>query len=223
MLINKGSLRSCGAALGLAVLSACAHEVAFDADYVPEETPPFIAQGKLLVVMPEEQRQFVYEGPPTSRVGDFTTLTVPLGAIIEDIAGRVFTACFAEGVEFVETLADRDDYVVAIQGDMQSFTYAYTRVLDRAFSEDEDEALVWTTPEVEISFHVQAFDGDGARILERTYASGVRSGESYIVTNRPAERVNETLHATLHELMLRLANDIRPLLVGQCEVTDLDA
>jgi hypothetical protein len=42
-----------------------------------------------------------------------------------------------------------------------------------------------------------------------------------MVTSRPAERINRTLHATLHSLMLKLAADLRPLLLEECEITDV--
>ena len=77
-----------------------------------------------------------------------------------------------------------------------------------------------TTPQVEFDLSVRAYDSSGSAMLERTYPSGLVSGESYEITNRPYERVNETFHAALHEIMVRVAEDIRPLLVGQCEITD---
>jgi hypothetical protein len=187
---------------------------------VPQQTPPFIAQGTLLVVMPQEQREFVYQGSPASSTGDFTTLTVPLGAIVEDIARQVFGACFAHGVEFVEALPPGGDYVVALLGDMRKFTYSYTKVIEQGFSDDAD-VLRWITPELEIAFDVVIFDRGGSVVLEKTYDSGLTAGESYLVTNRPAERINRTLHATLHALMLQVASDLRPLLVGECEVADV--
>ena len=30
------------------------------------ESPPFVAQGKLLIILPQEQREFVYSAAPTS-------------------------------------------------------------------------------------------------------------------------------------------------------------
>jgi len=171
--------------------------------------------------MPQEQREFVYEGRPASTTGDFTTLTVPIGTIVEEIAKEVFGGCFAFGVEFVDEVADRDDYVLAIEGDMQEFVYAYTKVIEQGF--DEENVEVWITPELTIAFAVKAFKRSGELVLDKTYDSGLRAGESYMVTGRPAERINRTLHATLHALMLQLADDIRPLLIGECRITDLEA
>jgi hypothetical protein len=204
---------------GAAAAASCAYEVGYRPEYLPEGAPSFVAQGKLLVVMPQEQREFVYEGRPSSTTGDFTTLTVPIGSIIQDIATDVFGECFAYGVEFVDSLEGQADYVLALEGDMQEFVYAYNKVIEQGF--DEQDVDVWITPELEISFAVKAYNRSGATVLDRTYDSGVQAGESYMVTGRPAERINRTLHATLHALMLQLAADLRPLLIGECELVDV--
>jgi hypothetical protein len=205
-----------GAAL---LLGACAYEIGYRPEYVPSATPSYIAQGKLLVVMPREQREFVYQGKPSSTTGDFTTLTVPIGVIVQDIATQVFGQCFAYGVEFTDSTAGRDDYVLALEGDMQEFVYSYTKVIDQGFT--GQPADVWIIPEVDIAFAVKARNRVGNVVLDKTYDSGVQAGESYMVTSKPAERINRTLHATLHALMLQVAADVRPLLLDECTITDV--
>jgi hypothetical protein len=86
------TLLSTAAALAL---GACAYEIGYRGDYLRQEPPQYVAQGKLLIVMPEEQRAFTYEGPPSSRTGDYTTLVVPIGDIVQEIASHVFGECFA--------------------------------------------------------------------------------------------------------------------------------
>jgi hypothetical protein len=202
-------------------LSACAYEVGYRPEYLPPDAPTYVAQGKLLVVMPEEQRAFTYEGPPSSDTGNFTTLVVPVGNIVQEIASHVFGECFAYGVEFADSRAGRDDYVLAIEGDMQEFIYSYTKVIDAGFN--AQRADTWIVPEVEIAFAVKAYNRAGGQVLDKVYDSGVKAGEEYLVTSRPAERINRVLHATLHELMLDLVADVRPLLMEECEITDLAA
>ena len=199
-------------------LAGCAYEVGFQPDYLPNDRPPYVAKGRLLIVMPEDQRQFVYEGAPSSTTGDFTTLTVPIGQIVQDIAQDVFGGCFAYGVDFVNSREGQDDYVLALEGDMQQFIYSYTKVIDQGFDGQQPDA--WITPEVSISFAVRAYDRAGAVVLDKVYDSGVKAGESYLVSGRPAERINRTLHETLHALMLQVVADIRPLLVDECEIVD---
>lgn len=199
-------------------LGGCAYEIGYRGEYLPQEPPQYVARGKLLIVMPEEQRSFVYEGPPSSRTGDFTTLTVPVGAIVQEIASHVFGECFAYGVDFVPSREGRDDYVLALEGDMQEFIYSYTKVIDEGFN--TERADVWIVPEVEVAFAVKGYNRTGAMVLDKIYDSGVKAGEEYMITSKPAERINRVLHTTLHDLMLELVADVRPLLMEECEVTD---
>ena len=203
------------------LLAACAYEVAYRPDYVSADPPPYIAKAKLLIVMPATQREFVYKGHPSSSTGDYTTLTIPMGAIVEEVATQVFGGCFANGVDFVESLEGQDGYVLAVEGDMRDFAYSYTKILDQGFGDGEGTAVPWIVPEIDIAFHVKAYNRAGETVLDKLYDSGVAVGASYIVTGRPAERINQVLHKTLQTLMLNLATDIRPLLTGACEVEEV--
>ena len=210
--------------VALAAGAGCAYEIAYDPAFVPEERPQYVADGKILLVMPPEQQEFVYTSAPDSVTGDFTTLTVPMGAIVRDIAEDVFASCFGQGVAFAPERVLNGDYVIALEGNMEEFVYRYKRVIERGFEEantNEGEVDAWITPEVDISFDVRAFDRSGNKVLEKIYSSGVTAGEGYRVTSRPAERINETLHATLHALLLQVAADLKPLLVGECTVLDV--
>jgi hypothetical protein len=218
---TAGAVARIGVLGGLLLLAGCAYEIGYQPAYLPPDAPTYVAQGKLLVVMPEEQRAFTYEGPPSSTTGDFTKLTVPIGNIVQEIASHVFGECFAYGVEFVGSRSDRDDYVLAIEGNMQEFIYSYTRVIDQGF--EEEDTNVWIVPEVEIAFAVKAYNRAGEQVLDKVYDSGVTAGEEYLVTSRPAERINRVLHATLHDLMLQVVADVRPLLMEECQITDLAA
>lgn len=203
----------------VAAVAGCSYQVGYNEDYVPAERPPFVAQGKLLIVMPEQQYTFKYEGAPASETGDFTTLEIPVGEIVTSIARDVFGSCFAKGVVFADDRFVDEDYVLALEGNMKDFMYSYTKVIDTGF--DEQNPGVWIVPQVRIAFDVKAYNSRNELLLDKTYDGGVVAGEPYITTMRPAERINKTLHATLHALMLQVADDIRPLLIGECEVTDV--
>lgn len=207
------------ALLAFMTLAACtSYQAGFNPRYVPAERPQYVAQGQLLIVLPQEQETFVYKGKASSWIGGDATLTLPLGAIVKDIAGEIFTSCFAKGVTFAERRAPGSGYVLALEGNLEQFIYSYTRVIDSGFSEEAPDS--WIIPEVQIAFDVRAYDGNDAEVLHKTYDSGIRAGRRYRVSSKPAERINEALHATLHDLMLQVAADIRPLLAGKCEVTD---
>lgn len=109
------TLRATVAVAAALALGGCVHEIGFHDEYLPQEPPAYVAEGKLLIVMPEDQRTFVYEGPPSSRTGDFTTLIVPVGTLVQEIARHVFGECFAYGVEVADSREGRDDFVLAIE------------------------------------------------------------------------------------------------------------
>ena len=214
----RPALRDTLAVATALTLTGCAYEIGFNDAYLPQEPPAYVAEGKLLLVMPEEQRTFVYEGPPSSRTGDFTTMSVPLGTIVQEIARHVFGDCFAYGVEVADSRGGRDDFVLALEGNMQELIYSYTRVIDAGF--DGERADVWIVPEVEVAFAVKAYNRAGEMLLDKLYASGVAAGEEYLVTSKPEERINRVLHATVHDLMVELVADVRPLLMQECKVTE---
>jgi hypothetical protein len=200
-------------------ISGCAYQVGYDPEYVSEEAPSYVAEAEIVILMHPHDTEYVFQGSPTTAVGEFTTLTIPIGNIMQEIAAEVFQSCFAFGVVFTQDLNRDMAYLVAIEPEIQNFSYAYDRVpIDTA--PDEPPRSI-TTPQVEFDLAVKAYDSAGRTVLERTYASGPVSGESYEVTNRPYERINETFHSALQQVMVRVADDIRPLLVGQCEITDL--
>lgn len=204
----------------LLLSSACTTEIAFDPSYVPPDRPTYVADGALLIVVREDQREFTYEGPPDSEVGDFTTMTIPMAEIVQEIAADVFGSCFARGVIFAPSRDVDQDYVLAMEANLDDFLYRYAREVDRGFSETDPD--VWIIPEVDISFDVDVYDRSGALVLRKTYDSGIQAGERYMVTSRPQERINQVLHGTLHTLMTQAANDLYPLLIGECTVLDLD-
>ena len=205
--------------LAIAV-SACAYQVGFDAEYVTDDTPGYIAEAEIVVLMHPHDTESVFQGTPTTEVGSFTTLTVPVGNIMQEITAEVFQTCFAYGVVFTQALTSDMAFVVAIEPEIMNFSYGYDRVPVDPMDGGEMPRFI-TTPQVEFDLSIRAYDASGTTSLERMYSSGLVSGESYEVTNRPYERINETFHGALQEIMLRVADDIRPLLVGECEITEL--
>ena len=218
--------------LAMLALGGCAYEVEFESAYVSEEVPSYLAEAEIVVLMHDHDVELVYEGGPDSRVGETTTITMPIGDIMREISARVFQSCFMYGVVFTEALVPDMQYIVAIEPEIRDFSYQYDRRVEPGVieirptrdGESVEEIPVSTiTPQVEFELALTAYDSTGAVVLEKSYPSGLVSGESYVVTYRPHERINETFHAALQDIMLNVAEDIRPLLVGQCEITNLEA
>ena len=200
-------------------LGGCAYQVEYDPEYVTDEAPSYVADAEIVILMHPHDTEYVFEGSPTTQVGEFTSLTIPIGNIMQEIAAEVFQSCFAYGVVFTQELTRDMNYLVALEPEFHDFSYAYDRVPLETEPGEPPRSI--TTPQVQFELSVKAYDSSGKIVLERNYDSGLVSGESYEVTNRPYERVNETFHTALQQVMLRVADDIRPLLVGQCSITDL--
>lgn len=212
-------IRTLSLVVSIIVLGGCAYQVEYDPVYVSDEAPAYVADAEIVVLMHPHDTENVFQGPPTTTVGDFTTLTIPIGNIMQEIAAEVFSSCFAFGVVFTDSLSPDMNFLVAIEPEIRTFSYAYDRVPIAAPVDEEPRYR--TTPRVEFELAVKAYDSSRRTVLDRSYLSGPVVGESYEITSRPYERINATFHNALQDIMLRVADDIRPLLVGQCEITDL--
>ena len=206
----------------LAVGGCAPVEVAFEPDYLEATVPSYLAETQILVLMEDQDLQYVFEGPPESFVGQSIDLRIPLAAITREITAGVFRSHFNYGVVFAGEMPDDLPYVLAIQPEIVDFSYRYDQYLDDTVVEIQSidnnvEAVPVTviTPSIQFDLDVTAYDPDGTRVLDKTYPSGLVAGESYIVTSRPHERINATFHATLQEIMLQVADDLRPLLAAQ--------
>ena len=217
--------------LAAVAAGGCAHEVAFEPAYVSTESPSYVAEAEIVILMHDHDLELIYEGGAESLVGESSTITMPIGAIMREIAARVFQSCFMYGVVFTEALVPEMQYIIAIEPEIRDFAYRYDRRVEPGFVDVvpaaagggfEEVPITTITPSVEFELALKAYDAGGEVVLEKSYPSGLVSGESYVVTYRPQERINATFHTALNDIMLAVAEDIRPLLVGQCEMTDLE-
>jgi len=211
-----------------AFLAGCAAEVAFEPEYVAPASASYLAEAEIVILMHDHDVDYIYDGPADSLVGQSTSLTMPIGDIMREISARVFQSCFAFGVVFTEELVPDMSDIIAIEPEIRDFSYRFDRRYEEGFIEvsPTDEGIAGTqvstiTPSVQFDMDVTAYNSSGGIALEKTYQSGRVAGESYVVSNRPYELINATFHAALQDMMLTVAEDIRPLLVGQCSITDI--
>lgn len=207
------------------LVGACAAEVTYEPDYLPLATPRYLAETQVLILMQPEDAQYVFEGTADSFIGQTVTLRMPIGAITREVAASVFRSHFNYGVLFADTPPRDVHYVVAIEPEVRDFSYRYEQYLEESVTEMRPipgglEAVPATviTPTIEFELDVHAYDAMGNTVLDKTYASGPVAGESYYVTTRPHERINATFHATLQEMMLQVAEDLRSFLASQPNV-----
>jgi len=214
----------------LLLAGGCAVEVEFESEYVSAQTPSYVAEAEIVVLMHDHDLEYVYEGSANTLVGESTTLTMPIGSIMREISARVFQSCFTYGVVFAEELPPGMSYIIAIEPEIREFSYRYDRQTEEGFIDvtSTDDGFVGIpvtriTPSIEFEMALTTYDASGNVSLEKTYSSGRVAGESYITTSQPYERINATFHSALQDIMLTVAEDIRPLLVGECTITDAAA
>lgn len=204
-----------------AVLGGCTTHV-FKPDYLSEVDPRFLAEDKIVVLMHDHDQEYVFRGRPMSQLGETITLEMPIGSILREVTANVFRSHFMYGVVFTDQLAPELSYTVAIEPEVLDFSYRYDRRIEEDILDLGSEGgglapVSIITPSIEFELVVAVHDSAGNVLLEKSYPSGIVEGESYIVTSRPHERINATFHRVLQDLMLEVAEDIRPLL-AQAEI-----
>lgn len=192
------------ALLTTAVLSGCSFNAGYNSTYLPPAGITTKIDEKILIVMSEQEQEWVYSGNPASFTGGGTTLTVPLGNITKQIALEVFSRRFAAADAAVELPTD-SAYRIVVNPRVSRFEYAYNQLKNIGFA---------ITPEVQLDLDVKLYDASGSQVLAKSYESGIRSGDSYMVSGSPAEKINQTMHRTLFELMEQAADDTVAALDG---------
>jgi hypothetical protein len=212
-------VRTFTVAFAIALLTGCTAQGVFESQYLQPVAAPYLAEAKIVVLMHDHDQQYTFTGKPTSQVGENITLTMPIGSIVREVCASVFRSYFMYGTVFTDNLSPNLLYTVAIEPEIRDFQYSYERefqedVLDMRSNDDglTRQPLSTITPSLQFALDVRAYDGTGKVLFAKTYDSGVIQGESYIVTSRPHERVNATFHRALEQLMLKVADDIRPYL-----------
>ena len=169
--------------------------------------------------MQDDDLQYVYEGRPDSLVGQSVMLTMPIGSIMREIAAHVFQFYFNYGVVFTQDLSPDVRYIIALQPEIRDFSYRYDRraeedLIEMRPTDDGIEAVPVTvmTPSIQFDLDLIVYDASGNVVLDKTYPSGTVAGQSYMITSRPHERINGTFHAALQDMMLTVAEEIRPLI-----------
>lgn len=179
------------------LLAGCSYNAGFNSTYLPPKGVTSKADEPILVVMTKEEQNWVYSDHPTSFTGSASTLTIPLGDITKQIALEVFSRHFSAATLASELPGD-SSYRLVVNPRIQHFEYAYNQLKNLGFA---------ITPEIHIDLTVKLFDSAGDPIQEKTYSSGLRTGDSYMVSGSPHEKINETVHKTLFELMELAAAD----------------
>ena len=194
-------------------LSGCAYQAGYNPTYLPDEEPEYISADEVLLVMPDEVEDFVFKGSPSSFTGGGTTLTIPLGVILREVAEEILEDRFSGRVGFANEFVASEGYRVALSPKIMLFNYWYNSLKNIGFA---------ITPEVEVDLHVEILDGDGESIFNQLYKSGRVSGDTYFVSGSPSEKVNQTLHRTLYDLLEKSFADARSIVIERLDLPVAD-
>lgn len=185
----------CG--IALLAISGCSYNVGFNSSYLPPAGIAGKHDGKVLVLMSQQEQDWVYSGHPTSYTASATTLSVPLGNITKQVALEVFSRHFTE-VDFANARPAGGQYTMVVNPRVSHFEYAYNQLKNLGFA---------ITPEIKLDLDVTLYDAKGNKVMEKTYRSGLQEGESYMMSGSPHEKVNQALHKTLYTHMSQAVSD----------------
>ncbi len=178
--------------------SGCTYVTAFNPGYIsdPPRADKDKLPGKALVFTDKSDDAYIFSGSPTSFTGGGTTLTSPIGAITKGIALKVFGDLYQDGAVSGNSRDGGAGYAAILYPRTTAFTYEYNQLKNAGFA---------ITPTVVVTLNVKRYASDGAVIFDKTYNSGNREGDSYMVSGEPAEKINKLLHSTLNDLLRQAA------------------
>ena len=184
-------------------LGSCAYSGSYNSSFVPQSIPYPDSQkisGKGLVFMEVADEAYIFEGRPTSFTGGGTSLKLPLGVYAKQIALKVFSGLFTEGVRFSNNIEDSGDYLLTISPKVTNFSYAYDAASSLGFA---------VTPEAKISMQILVYDRNSKKVFEKTYNPDKLKGDSYMFSTNPDEKVNQAAHRLISDIFEKSLNDIK--------------
>ena len=96
--------------------------------------------------MEDEEESFVYSGSPSSFTGSGTTLTIPLGFVLREVAEEILEDRFSGGTDFANEFKSNEGYKIALHPCIKHFDYRFNQLKNIGFA---------ITPEVEVDIQVK--------------------------------------------------------------------
>ena len=197
----------------LSFLVGCSFQAGYNPTYVPDEEPEYISADEVLLLMPDEVEDFVYSGSPKSFSGSGTNLTIPIGVVLKEVAVEILEDRFSGRVQFSSEFEADRGYKLALAPSVRRFEYYYNQLKNIGFA---------ITPEVEVDLKIQILDAEGAPIFDEIYESGRVSGDTYMISGSPSEKINKTLHKTIYDLLVQSFADARPIVLEHLNIKERD-
>ncbi len=185
----------------LVMVSGCSTVTNYNPAHIPDTQISSTKKitGKALIYTEKEDDAYIYTGSPTSLTGSGTTLSMELGNMTKQIARKVFSEYFTEGATTSNSYDSENTYTLIVKPKVSSFTYEYNQLKNLGFA---------ITPQLQMNLNVCLLKSDGTIYFEKDYASEIISGGSYMIAlESPGEKINRAAHITLHELMVKAAEE----------------
>lgn len=192
----------------LFLVSACSHTGGYNPAYIPDDEPEYLSADEVLLLMPKEEESYVFSGNPSSFTGSATKLTIPLGIVLKEVSEEILEDRFSGGVDFANSFTGKKGYKVVLHPSIRRFDYKYNQLKNLGFA---------VTPEIEVDLLVKILDQKGDSIFSQLYESGVVSGDTYVISGSPGEKVTALVHKTLYDLLEQSFADARPVVIERLE------
>lgn len=195
-------------ALAFATLSACTSTLQYNPQYEGriQPAPGVQLPGRAVVFTTEAEDNYIYTGNPTSFTGGATKISIPLGLITKEISQNGFERIFSGGAVLARDIDAVSDYRVIVRPRISNFSYAYNQL--------KNVGLL-VTPQTDISLSIEVLDNNRRVIHVNTFSSGVKDGDSYMMSGNPADRINRLAHEVITELVNQATNEVYYLLQNQ--------
>lgn len=185
------------------LLGSCAYSGSYNASFIPQSISYANSEklsGKGLIYMSEEEESYIFSGSPTSLTGAATSLKLPLGNYSKQIALKVYSELFTDGVSFSNNLEDSQNYTLSISPKVTDFSFAYNSASSLGFA---------VTPEAKISLKVTVYNKNGSKVFEKSYSPPKLDGDSYMFSANPDEKVNQAAHRLIANISEESMKDIK--------------
>ena len=185
-------------------LAGCVSTLNYNETYVGNPAPVGLGtlSGKAALLMRPGDDAFVFSGNPTRFTGAATSLSIPFGLVIKDVALKSLKNSFSDGADFISDIPEANDYTMIMEPKYGGFSYAYNSAKTLGFA---------ITIQAELNLMVSFYDKEGSLLKQETYSTGLRDGETYAMSMQPAEKVNRLAHELTAELVARAIRDAETL------------
>jgi len=180
-------------------IAGCSYQTAYNPTYVPDEDPQFLSHQQALLWISNEQANYVYDENPSTFVGSGTSLSIPVGVILSNVAAEVLRDRFSGGVRLTNKQTPDSRCCLTLAPSIRLMDY---------------EQHLGYTASIELELHVEFIDKSGHSFFTHTYTSGVVETPKYAKWSQDsADAVSALIHRTIYELLETAFDDAQQLII----------